>query len=112
MRNPEMKLIRCKIDTEYLDWAIRSLVNVVTGLTVRPAHEDSPETNLEVVYRAQRYVISPPRFVLEIVSDDTWVDDILLRLAHMQKTEPFADRDVEVVPVDASYRVRTGFMEV
>jgi nitrogen regulatory protein PII len=107
-----MKLIRCLIEVEHLDRLVNALVHVTSGMTVWEARKDSKETNYTAFYRGLKYEVSPPRLVVEIVSDDTWVDEILRALLELHKAAPFGDKDVRVYPVEASYHVRTGFIDI
>jgi len=107
-----MKLIRCLIGVDHLDRVVNALVHVTSGMTVWEARKDSKETNYTSVYRGLRYEVSPPRLVIEIVSDDTWVDDVLRALLELHKAAPFGDPEVRVFAVEASYHVRTGFLEI
>jgi nitrogen regulatory protein PII len=106
-----MKLIRCLIQVEHLDRMVNALALVTLGMTVWEARKDCKEANHSAVYRGLRYEVSPPRLVVEIVSDDTWVDEVLRALMELHRAAPFGDSEVRVFPVDASYHVRTGFFE-
>jgi len=107
-----MKLIRCHFEVDHLERIISALMDLSTGMTLWDAREDSKEVNRRAIYRGQSYEVSPPRYVLEVVSDDSWVDDILRALAEVNKSDPFGDHHVCVYPVEASYHVRTGFSDV
>lgn len=91
---------------------MKALTHLSAGMTLWEAREESREANQRAVYRGHEYHVSPPRFILEIVSDETWVEDILKALAEVYKGEPFDDRNVRIFTVEASYHVRTGFMDL
>ena len=107
-----MKLIRTQIDVQHFERTMEAMMPLISGMTIWEAREDSKEANYHTVFRGQEYEVSPPRYVMEIVSDDSWVDDVLRALADVQRHQPFGDANVRVFDVDASYHVRTGFMDI
>jgi len=50
--------------------------------------------------------------MVEIVIDNNKVEDVLTAVAQHSRTGEIGDGRVFVVPVDQSYHVRTGFMDV
>jgi nitrogen regulatory protein PII len=73
-------------------------------MTVWETRDSNPETARTAHYRGHEFKIDLPRAVVEIVTDDCWVDDIIRKL-------PLADGRIEVFSVEASYHVRNGFMD-
>jgi nitrogen regulatory protein P-II 1 len=64
------------------------------------------------MYRGVEYETLLPRVLLDIVSDDTWVDDIIRIVVATARTGEMNDGSVHILPVEESYHVRTGFMDV
>ena len=106
-----MKLIHCQLEITCVEQVIKSVNAVTSGMTIWEAREDNDKTNYHAFYRGHEYQVSPPRLILEIVTDESWVDDILRALATAYKSEPFGSENVRVFQVEASVHVRTGFMD-
>jgi len=49
--------------------------------------------------------------LLDIVSDDTWVDDIIRIVVETARTGEANNGTIHIMPVEESYHVRTGFMD-
>jgi nitrogen regulatory protein PII len=49
---------------------------------------------------------------VDIVSDDSWVEDIIRRIHEASVREEFIVRHVVVFPIEASYHIRNGFMDI
>jgi hypothetical protein len=49
---------------------------------------------------------------VDIVSDESWVEDIIRRVHEGNKQEEFRVRHLHIFPVEASYHIRNGFMDV
>jgi nitrogen regulatory protein PII len=49
---------------------------------------------------------------LEIVSDQSWVDDVITKIAEAHKKERFSVRRLYIFDVEASYHIRNGFMDI
>jgi nitrogen regulatory protein PII len=87
-----------------------SMTPVVTGMTVWQILDDSPETNRRIRYRGCEYDVHLPAMAVEIVTDDSWLDDVISRLTNAQKDGLIGGRGIQVFPVEESYRIRDGFM--
>ena len=48
---------------------------------------------------------------MDIVSDETWVDDVIRIVVNTARTGDVNDGSIHIVPVEESYHVRTGFMD-
>jgi nitrogen regulatory protein PII len=100
-----LKLVRCKVPLQNLPTVMEQLQDFTSGMTVWQTKDCSPETMLKGCYRGYEYQIELPRAVVEIVTDESWVDDIIRRV-------PLSSGRIEVFPVEASYHVRNGFMDI
>jgi len=82
---------------------MESLTCVTSGMTVWEARDDDLETNRKAWYRGREYKVDTPGVILEIVTDESWVENILVRIAEAH--------NIEIVPIEASFHVRSGFMD-
>jgi nitrogen regulatory protein PII len=106
-----MKLIQCIIRPGKLDDLITALQPVTSGITAHEIRSLGPEGNWHAMYRGVVYETLLPRVLLDIVTDDTWVDDIIRIVAETAHTGQSGDGSIHVLPVEESYHVRTGFMD-
>jgi nitrogen regulatory protein PII len=100
-----LKLVRCMVLLQNLPNVVEQLQDFTSGMTVWQTKDLTPETMRKGCYRGYEYQIELPRAVVEIVTDESWVDDIIRRV-------PRSDCRIDVFPVEASYHVRNGFMEI
>lgn len=105
-------LIRCIMGAENLPAFVEGMTNLVPGMTVWETREHSPQTHHVVSYRGIPYDIGSLSVVVDIVSDDSWVDDILQRIRDAYQREEFTVRHLYIFPIEASYHIRNGFMDV
>jgi hypothetical protein len=65
-----------------------------------------------VSYRGVPYEVGGLSLTVDIVSDESWVDDIVRRVGEAQKKDEFAVHYLYVFLVEASYHIRNGFMDI
>jgi len=106
-----MKLIQCIVHPGKLDQLVTALQPVTSGMTAHEVRACGPGRSWNMTYRGVEYETLLPRIVLDIVSDDTWVDDIIRIVVETARTGDANDGSVYVMPVEESYHVRTGFMD-
>jgi len=106
-----MKLIQCVIRPGRLDDLITALQPVTSGMTAREIRSCGPEGPWHAMYRGVQYETLMPRVLLDIVTDETWVDDIIRIVAETARTGETGDGFIHIMPVEESYHVRTGFMD-
>ena len=106
-----LKLVRCVLTLENWPLIVGSVSSVAQGITVWPMREISPETNRTAYYRGLQYQIHMPGIVVEIVTDDSWLDDIIAKVMAAHKEGLIVGRALQVFPVEGSYRIRDGFMD-
>jgi len=106
-----MKLIQCIVRPGKLDDLVNALRQFTTGITAREIRTWGTEGGWHGTYRGVEYDTLMPRVLLDIVTDDTWVDDIIRIVAETGRTGESGDGSIHVMPVDESYHVRTGFMD-
>ena len=105
-------LIRCVLGAENLHSFVEGMANLVVGMTVWETREHSPETQQIVSYRGVPYKIGSLSVNIDIVSDDSWVDDIIQRIRDAHVRNEFSVRRLYVFPVEVSYHIRNGFMDI
>jgi len=91
---------------------VDGMANLVAGMTVWETREDSPETSHVVSYRGIPYKVGSPSIAVDIVSDESWVEDIIKKVHDAHRQEEFSVRHLYVINVDASYHIRNGFMDI
>jgi nitrogen regulatory protein PII len=107
-----MKLIKCIVRQEKLTEVIEKLSGIVAGLTVTEVRGHGRQGGHSAVYRGVEYFIALlPKAMIEIVTDDNKVDDVIRVVSQVAKTGEIGDGRIFVLPVDEAYHVRTGFMD-
>ena len=107
-----MKLLKCIIRAEKLSEAVSKLAEFVPGMTVSEVRGYGHEKGHSAVYRGIEYAVELlPKVMIEIVIDDTNVDDVIRLVTQTARTGNIGDGRIFVLPVLESYHVRTGFMD-
>lgn len=96
---------------ENLPAFVEGMMNLAVGMTVWETREHSPGTQQIVSYRGVPYEIGSLTATVEIVSDDSWVEDIIRKVRDADVREEFSIRHLYIFPVEASYHIRNGFMD-
>ena len=96
---------------ENLPAFVQGMMNLVAGMTVWETREHSPHTQQVVSYRGVPYEIGSLSVTVDIVSDESWVDDIIQKIHDAHVRSEFSVRYVYLLPVEASYHIRNGFMD-
>jgi len=107
-----MKLIQCIVRPGKLEDLVRALSPVISGMTAREIRTAGAEGAWHAIYRGVEYQALTPRVLIDIVTDESWVDDIIRIVAETAKTGESGDGFIHIMPVEGSYHVRTGFMDV
>jgi nitrogen regulatory protein PII len=107
-----MKLVKCVIQPDKLEEVMQSLVNLVPGLTVCEGRGHGRQKGHSVVYRGREYQVTLiPKTVIEIVTEDNKVEDIIKAVVASARTGKIGDGRIFVLPLEENYHVRTGFMD-
>ena|SRR5688572_1505991 len=107
-----MKLVKCVIQPNKLEEVIHALVTIVPGLTVSEGRGHGRQKGHSVIYRGLEYQVSLiPKIVIEIVTEDNKVDDVIKVVVEKARTGNIGDGRIFVLPVEENYHVRTGFMD-
>jgi len=108
-----MKLIKCIIQPHKLDDVITVLQQLVPGMTVSEVRGFGHQKGRPVLYRGLEYDVSLlPKMMIEIVIDDTWVDDVVNLIIQTARTGQIGDGRIFVLPIEQNYHLRTGFMDL
>jgi nitrogen regulatory protein PII len=105
-----MKRVDAIVRTHRFDDVVRRLKLVgVTGMTVAEVQGMSPSTQVEGVFRGQRYRMpSAPRYHLMIVISDDLAATVVNAIALAARTEEPGDGLISIGDVADVVRIRTG----
>ena len=107
-----MKLIQAIIRQEKLDEVVHKLITITTGLTVSEVRGHGRQKGHPTVYRGVEYHLTLlPKVMIEIVTDDNKVDDVVKVLVETARTGEIGDGRIFIVDLEQSYHIRTGFMD-
>jgi nitrogen regulatory protein PII len=67
----------------------------------------------KLIYRGLEYDVTLlPKAFVEILTDESWVDDIVKGIFLSARTGEIGDGRIFILPVEQSYNIRTGFMDI
>jgi nitrogen regulatory protein PII len=105
-------MIRCIMGAENLPAFVEGMVNLAVGMTVSETREYGPTLEHIVSYRGVPYDVGSLSVTVDIVSDESWVEDIIRKVHDAYTRDEFIVRHVSIYPVEATYHIRNGFMDV
>ena len=105
-----MKLIKAIVRPNKVDDVREALVKLnISGMTVSEVRGHGKQKGHTAIYRGKEYNVSLlPKMEVEIVVDDAVVDDAVKAIIQTARTGEIGDGRVFVLPVDQSFRIRTG----
>ena len=108
-----MKLIKAIIRPNKVDEVKDALERLnISGMTVTEVRGHGKQKGHTAVYRGKEYNVSLlPKMEIELVVQDSIVEDAIKAIVQAARTGEIGDGRVFVLPVDESYRIRTGEME-
>jgi len=107
-----MKLIQCIIRPEKLSDLVARVEGMASGLTVSDIRGHGHQKGQTAVYRGLEYQVSLlPKTLVEIVADESRVDDIIKVVTGTARTGQIGDGRIFILDVDQSYHIRTGSMD-
>ena len=107
-----MKLIQCIIRPEKLSDLVARVEGMSSGLTVSDIRGHGHQKGQTAVYRGLEYQVSLlPKTMVEIVADESRVDDIIKVVTGTARTGQIGDGRIFILDVDQSYHIRTGSMD-
>ena len=108
-----MKLIKTIIRPNKVDEVRDALTALnISGMTVTEVRGHGKQKGHTAIYRGKEYNVSLlPKMEVEVVVADTLVDEAIKAIIQAARTGEIGDGRVFVLPVEQSYRIRTGETE-
>ena len=107
-----MKLVQCVIRQEKLNEVVEKLMTITSGLTVSDVRGRGRQNGRSAVYRGATYQFTLlPKVMIEIVTDDNRVDDVVRVVSEHARTGEIGDGRIFIGPVEEAYHIRTGFID-
>ena len=108
-----MKLIKSIVRPNKVDEVKDALEKIgISGMTVTEVRGHGKQKGHTAIYRGQEYQVSLlPKMEIEIVVPDEIVDEVVKVVSDAARTGEIGDGRVFVMPVERSYRIRTGERE-
>jgi len=105
-----MKLIKTIVKPFKLEDVKEALAEIgVVGMTVTEVKGFGRQKGHTEIYRGSEYTVDfLPKTQLEIVVDDSQVEEAVKAIVSAAKTGKIGDGKVFVLPVDRAIRIRTG----
>jgi nitrogen regulatory protein PII len=105
-----MKLIKAIIRPNKVDEVKDALERLnISGMTVTEVRGHGKQKGHTAVYRGKEYNVSLlPKMEIELVVQDTIVEDAIKAIVQAARTGEIGDGRVFVLPVEQTYRIRTG----
>jgi nitrogen regulatory protein PII len=105
-----MKLIKAIIRPNKVDEVKDALERLnISGMTVTEVRGHGKQKGHTAVYRGKEYNVSLlPKMEIELVVPDNIVEDAIKAIVQAARTGEIGDGRVFVLPVEQTYRIRTG----
>jgi nitrogen regulatory protein PII len=109
-----MKMIKSIIRPNKVDEVKDALAKLnIAGMTVTEVRGHGKQKGHTAVYRGKEYNVSLlPKMEIEVVVADSLAEDVVKAIVAAARTGEIGDGRVFVMPVQESYRIRTGEREV
>jgi nitrogen regulatory protein PII len=105
-----MKLLKAIIRPNKVDEVKDALAKLnLSGMTVTEVRGHGKQKGHTAIYRGKEYNVSLlPKMEIEVVVSDNVVDEAIRAIVEAARTGEIGDGRVFVIPVEQSYRIRTG----
>ena len=105
-----MKLIKAIVRPNKVDEVKEALSKLsISGMTVTEVRGHGKQKGHTAVYRGKEYNVSLlPKMQIEVVVADSVVEDAVKAIVQAARTGEIGDGRVFVLPVEQTYRIRTG----
>ncbi len=105
-----MKLIKAIVRPNKVDEVKDALAKLnISGMTVTEVRGHGKQKGHTAIYRGKEYNVSLlPKMEIEVVVADNVVDDAIKAIIEAARTGEIGDGRVFVMPVEQTYRIRTG----
>jgi nitrogen regulatory protein PII len=109
-----MKLLKAIIRPNKVDEVKDALAKLnLSGMTVTEVRGHGKQKGHTAIYRGKEYNVSLlPKMEVEVVVADNIVDEAIRAIVEAARTGEIGDGRVFVIPVEQSYRIRTGERDV
>jgi nitrogen regulatory protein PII len=109
-----MKLIKCIVRPNKVDEVKDALSKLsVSGMTVTEVRGHGKQKGHTAIYRGKEYNVSLlPKMEIEVVVPDAMVNDCIKAAIEAARTGEIGDGRVFVMPVEQSYKIRTGERDI
>jgi nitrogen regulatory protein PII len=109
-----MKLIKAIVRPNKVDDVKGALEKLqISGMTVTEVRGHGKQKGHTAIYRGQEYNVSLlPKMEIEVVIPDQAVDEAVKAITEAARTGEIGDGRIFVLPVEQSYKIRTGEREV
>lgn len=108
-----MKLLKSIVRPNKVDDVKDALAKLsIAGMTVTEVRGHGKQKGHTAIYRGKEYNVSLlPKMEIEVVVPDSLADDAIKAIVQAARTGEIGDGRVFVIPVQESYRIRTGEKE-
>ncbi|HTM25906.1 MAG TPA: P-II family nitrogen regulator [Vicinamibacterales bacterium] len=105
-----MKLLKAIIRPNKVDDVKDALAKLnISGMTVTEVRGHGKQKGHTAIYRGKEYNVSLlPKMQVEVVVTNTIAEEAILAIVEAARTGEIGDGRVFVLPVEQSYRIRTG----
>ena len=105
-----MKLIKCIVRPNKVDEVKDALTKIgISGMTVTEVRGHGKQKGHTAIYRGKEYNVSLlPKMQIEVVVSDSVVEDAIKAIVQSARTGEIGDGRVFVLPVEQTYKIRTG----
>src|SRR5580700_9505013 len=109
-----MKLIKAIVRPNKVDDVREGLEKLgISGMTVTEVRGHGKQKGHTAIYRGKEYNVSLlPKMQIEVVVSDSVADDAIKAIVQAARTGEIGDGRVFVLPVEQTYRIRTGERDV
>ena len=109
-----MKLLKAIVRPNKVDEVKEALGKLsISGMTVTEVRGHGKQKGHTAVYRGKEYNVSLlPKMEIEVVVSDGIVDETIRAIIQAARTGEIGDGRVFVLPVEQSFRIRTGEREI
>ena len=109
-----MKLIKAIIRPNKVDEVKDALSKLgIAGMTVTEVRGHGKQKGHTAIYRGKEYNVSLlPKMQIEVVVTNTIADEAIRAIVEAARTGEIGDGRVFVLPVEQSYRIRTGEQDI
>jgi nitrogen regulatory protein PII len=109
-----MKLVKAIVRPNKVDEVKEALSKLsISGMTVTEVRGHGKQKGHTAVYRGKEYDVSLlPKMEIEVVVQDEIVDEVIGAIVQAARTGEIGDGRVFVIPVEHTYRIRTGERDV